>query len=87
VPSVCLMRPGEITAGQLADRLSVSIYFVRYWIKRGVIEARQLCAQGPWWVTINDQQEQQLRDRVRTSAHLNNHRETPPDAHHPNSQL
>jgi DNA invertase Pin-like site-specific DNA recombinase len=88
VPSVCLMRPEELTAEQLADRLSVSVYFVRYWIKRGVIDARQLGAQGPWWITITDQQEQQLRERVRTSAHLKNHRETtPPDAHHPNSQL
>jgi hypothetical protein len=80
VPSICLMHPGELTVGQLADRLSVSIHFVRYWIKHGVIEARQLDGRGPWWITITDQQEQQLRDRVRTSAHLKNHRETLPDA-------
>ncbi|CAN7763628.1 hypothetical protein LJR084_007283 [Variovorax sp. LjRoot84] len=86
VPSVCLMRPEELTAGQLADRLSVSVYFVRYWIKRGVIDARHLGAQGPWWITITDQQEQQLRDRIRTSGHLKNHRETLPDAYHPNTQ-
>lgn len=78
VPSVCLMRPEELTAEQLADRLSVSVYFVRYWIKRGVIDARHLGAQGPWWITITDQQEQQLRDRIRTSGHLKNHRETLP---------
>ncbi|CAN7775636.1 recombinase family protein [Variovorax sp. LjRoot84] len=86
VPSVCLMRPEELTAEQLADRLSVSVYFVRYWIKRGVIDVRHLGAQGPWWITITDQQEQQLRDRIRISGHLKNHRETLPDAYHPNTQ-
>jgi DNA invertase Pin-like site-specific DNA recombinase len=75
VPSVCLKQPGELTVRQLSDRLAVSMYFVRYWIKHGVIEARQLDAHGPWWVKITDPQEQQLRDRVRTSAHLKNHRE------------
>ena len=73
IPSVCLMRPGEITVQQLAERLAVSIHVVHYWIKHGVIEARQLDGRGPWWITITDEQEQQLRDRVRTSAHLKDH--------------
>jgi hypothetical protein len=68
-----MMRPGELTVRQLSDRLSVSKYFVRYWIKHGVIEARQLDGHGPLWITITDEQEQQLRDRVRTSAHLKDH--------------
>jgi DNA invertase Pin-like site-specific DNA recombinase len=73
IPSVCLKRAEELTVQQLADRLAVSIHFVHYWIKHGVIEARQLDGRGPWWITITDQQEQELHDRVRKSAHLKNH--------------
>jgi DNA invertase Pin-like site-specific DNA recombinase len=73
IPSVCLKRPEELTVRQLADRLAVSIHFVHYWIKHGVIDARQLDGRGPWWITITDQQEQELHDRVRESAHLKNH--------------
>lgn len=76
VPSRCLMHPEELTVKQLADRLAVSIHYVHYWIKHGVIEARQLDGRGPWWITISDQQEQQLRDHVRRSAHLQNRRKT-----------
>lgn len=73
IPSVCLKRPEELTVRQLADRLAVSIHFVHYWIKHGVIEARQLDGRGPFWITITDQQEHELHDRVRKSAHLKNH--------------
>lgn len=73
IASVCQMRPGELTVKQLAERLAVSIHFVHYWIKRGLIEARQLDGRGPLWVTITDQQEQQLHEHVRTSAHLKDH--------------
>jgi len=73
IPSVCLKRPEELTVRQLADRLAVSIHFVHYWIKHGVIEARQLDGRGPFWITLTDQQEHELHDRVRKSAHLKNH--------------
>ena len=73
IPSVCLKRPEELTVRQLADRLAVSIHFVHYWIKHGVIDARQLDGRGPLWITITDQQEQQLHDRVLKSVHLKNH--------------
>jgi len=73
IPSACLKRPEELTVRQLADRLAVSIHFVHYWIKHGVIEARQLDGRGPFWITLTDQQEHELHDRVRKSAHLKNH--------------
>jgi len=83
VPSNCLMHPDELTVKQLADRLEVSIHYVHYWIKQGVIPARQLDGRGPWWIRLNDEQEQHLRDHVRTSAHLQNRRETMPDVPDP----
>ena len=78
VPSGCLMRPDELSVKQLADRLAVSIHYVHYWIKRGTIEARQLDGRGPWWIKVNDPLEQQLRDHVQTSGHLQNRRNTLP---------
>ena len=65
-------RPDEITVRELAQRLGVSIHFVHYWIQRGVIQARQIIDHGPWWITLTEQEEEQLRDRVRTSGHLQN---------------
>ena len=72
VPAYRPTRPGEITVRELAQRLGVSIHFVHYWIQQGVIPARQITNHGPWWITISEQEEQQLRDHVRTSGHIHN---------------
>lgn len=74
VAPVCLRHPDELTVRQLAERLGVSIHFVHYAIQSGVISARRIDDRGPWWITITDQQEQQLHERVRTSGHLKNRR-------------
>ena len=74
VTSGCVMRPEELTVKQLAERLDVSIHYVHYWLKQDVIKARQLDGRGPWWIKLDDQQEQQLRDHVRASGHLQNRR-------------
>jgi hypothetical protein len=70
IPAARLQRPDEITVKQLADELGVSIHFVHYWIKQGVISARQIVGNGPWWITINAQQRRDLRDRIRNSGHF-----------------
>ena len=74
VPAPRLQRPDEVTVKQLADQLGVSIHFVHYWIKQGVITARQIDDHGPWWITTTNEQERGLRDRIRDSGHFNNHR-------------
>ena len=79
IPSVSLKRPEELTVQQLAQRFGVSIHVVHYWIKRSVVEARQLDGRGPWWITLNAAKEQELRDWIRNSGHLQ------PD--HSNTQL
>jgi DNA invertase Pin-like site-specific DNA recombinase len=73
VPAPRLQRPDEVTVKQLADRLGVSIHFVHYWIKQGVINARQIDGHGPWWITSTDEQERGLRDRIRNSGHFKGH--------------
>jgi DNA invertase Pin-like site-specific DNA recombinase len=73
VPSISLKRPEELTVRQVADRFAVSAHVVYYWIDRGVIDARQLDGRGPWWITLNAAKQQQLRDWVRNSRHLQRH--------------
>jgi hypothetical protein len=68
--SPSLKRPDELTVQQLAHRLTVSAHVVYYWIERQVVQARKLDGRGPWWITLNPTKEQQLRDWVRTSGHL-----------------
>jgi DNA invertase Pin-like site-specific DNA recombinase len=70
VPAARLQRADEITVKQLADELGVSIHFVHYWIKQGVIDARQIDGHGPWWITLSASQRHDLYDRVRNSGHL-----------------
>lgn len=70
IPSISLKRPEELTVRQVADRYSVSIHVVYYWIDRGLIQARQLDGRGPWWITLNDAEDVKLRDWVRNSGHL-----------------
>jgi hypothetical protein len=74
VPAPHLQRPDEVTVKQLANQLGVSIHFVHYWIKQGVINARQIDGHGPWWITSSDEQERGLRDRIRDSGHFKGHR-------------
>jgi hypothetical protein len=70
LPASHLQRPDEITVEQLANQLGVNIHFVHYWIKQGVINARQIDGHGPWWVSLSEQQRHELQERVRTSGHL-----------------
>jgi hypothetical protein len=79
VPAISLKRPEEFTVQQVAKRFSVSIHVVYYWIERSVIEARQLDGRGPWWITLNAAKEQELREWVRKSGHL--------QPHHSNTRL
>jgi hypothetical protein len=65
-----LMESDEVTVQQLCQRLGVSLYVVHYWIKRGMVRARQIDGRGPWWIKLTEQTETELRSRVRNSAHL-----------------
>lgn len=65
-----LIEPDEVTVQQLCQRLGVSLYVVHYWIKRGMVPARQIDGRGPWWIKLNEQTETELRSRVSNSAHL-----------------
>ena len=62
--------PEELTVQQVAERFGASPNVVYYWIDRGVIRARRLNAGMPYWITLNETDEQKLRDWVRNSCRI-----------------
>jgi DNA invertase Pin-like site-specific DNA recombinase len=70
IAPACLTRPDELTVQQLASRLQVSTNVVYYWVDRRVVEARKIDGRGAWWITLDAARENELRDWVRTSGHL-----------------
>jgi DNA invertase Pin-like site-specific DNA recombinase len=70
IPKAALVRAEELTVQQIADRFGVSTNVVYYWIDRGFIQARRLNAGSPYWITLDETDEQKLRDRVRRSCRI-----------------
>jgi DNA-binding transcriptional MerR regulator len=70
IPKVTLARPEELTVEQVAKRFRVSPNVVYYWIDRSVIRARRLNAGAPYWITLDEADEQKLRDWVRNSSRI-----------------
>jgi DNA invertase Pin-like site-specific DNA recombinase len=70
IPQVTLARPEELTVGQMAQRFGVSPNVVYYWIDRSVVRARRLTAGAPYWITLDETDEQKLRDWVCKSRRI-----------------
>jgi DNA invertase Pin-like site-specific DNA recombinase len=70
IPPAVLKKPEELTVQQVAERFGVSPNVVYYWIDRSVIPARRLNAGCPYWITLNETDEQKLRDWVRNSSKI-----------------
>lgn len=70
IPKAQLVRPEELTVQQVAERFRVSPNVVYYWIDRGVIQARRLNAGSPYWITLNETDEQKLRNWVCNSCKI-----------------
>jgi len=70
IPRAKLERSDELTVQQVAERFTVSPNVVYYWIDRDVIQARRLNAGSPYWITLNETDEQKLQDWVRNSCRI-----------------
>jgi recombinase-like zinc beta ribbon protein len=70
IPKVTLACPEELTVEQVAKRFRVSPNVVYYWIDRSVIRARRLNSGAPYWITLDEADEQKLRDWVRHSCRI-----------------
>jgi excisionase family DNA binding protein len=70
IPKAQLKRSDEITVRQVAERFGVSDSVVYYWIARGVLEARQLKRNTPYWITLNPAKERELEAWVQASSRI-----------------
>jgi hypothetical protein len=67
IPAMQFNCPEELTVQQVAERFAVSSSVVYYWVERGIIPARRINAGSPYWITLNETDEQKLRNWVRNS--------------------
>jgi len=65
-----LKRRDELTVKKVADKFNVSTNVVYYWIERKMIKARKLNSGSPWWITLDERTEQELRRRSETSPRI-----------------
>ena len=77
IPAMKFNRPEELTVQQVAERFAVSSSVVYYWIERGIIQARRINAGSPYWITLNETDEQKLRDWVHNSRRIHTASLTP----------
>ena len=70
IPKVTLARPEELTVEQVARHFGVSPNVVYYWIDRNIIHARRINAGAPYWITLDEADEQKLREWVCKSRRI-----------------
>ncbi len=70
IPPVDKKRPEERTVKEISQQFGVSHGIVYYWIANKIITARRLNDGMPYWITINQQKEQELEKRVRESTRI-----------------
>ncbi len=70
IPPAELKRPEELTVRQVANRFGTSDQVVYYWIAHSVIRSRRIHPGMPHWITLNDIDEQKLREWVRNSRRI-----------------
>ena len=70
IPLPQLRRPDEMTVSQMMEKLGVSRHVVYYWIERGVVKARRLNRGSPYWITVDQEKEQELRGWVNNSSRI-----------------
>jgi hypothetical protein len=70
IPAPMLQRPGEVTVRQLSQKFAVSQNVVYYWLEKGLVTARSPQPHGRMWITLTDQQEQELQAWVTNSQRI-----------------
>jgi transposase-like protein len=68
--AVMQRRPKEMTVSEVASEFGVAKNVVHYWIQRGVLPARQLGANRPYWITLSEQKKQELRAWIQASKRI-----------------
>jgi hypothetical protein len=70
IPAPELKNSNELTVKQVAAKFGVSPYVVYYWVDRGIVEARQLSHNMPYWITIDAEKTGELTAWVKRSSKI-----------------
>jgi DNA invertase Pin-like site-specific DNA recombinase len=70
IPAPALKNPEELTVNQVAQHFGVSQNVVYYWVQHALLQARKLSAGSPYWITLNETDEQRLREWVSNSSRI-----------------
>lgn len=70
IPPVDKKKPEERTVKEVAQQFGVSAGVVYYWIANKIVTARRLNHGSPYWITINQPQEEELEKWVRESSRI-----------------
>ena len=70
IPPAQLKKKEELTVQQVAEQFGVGIGVVHYWIKHQIIQTRRLNERAAYWITLNTEDEQKLREWVRNSSRI-----------------
>lgn len=70
IPPAALRRPEELTVAQVAKHFGVGPGVVYYWIERGHLQARKINAGAPYWIALNESDEEKLQAWVRNSDRI-----------------
>jgi len=70
IPPAQLKKKEELTVQQVAEQFGVGIGVVHYWIKHHIIQTRRLNERAAYWITLNTEDEQKLREWVRNSSRI-----------------
>jgi len=60
----------EITVEQLMGEFGVSKHVVYYWIKCGIVKARQITPGAPYWITLDNETKNRLKTWVTLSSRI-----------------
>ena len=75
IPSPSQKRPGELSVKEVAERFKISTHVVYYWIERGYVAARRTKYGLPFWISLRNSDEENLRIRVDESYKLHSKRD------------
>ena len=70
IPAPVRQQPGELTVRQLSRKFAVSQYVVYYWLEKGLVTVRRPQPNGQMWITLTDQQKQELQAWVTNSKRI-----------------
>jgi len=69
IPSYNLRKPGEYSINEVAHKFDVSHHVVRYWIEKGIIDARK-AHNNRFWIFLSPEKEYELREKVNSSTKI-----------------